>query len=101
MEVVTLQADAAAAQPLFVDFVNTLHWYEGVPVELLGSDADLHTWVAEQHLPTPADLGAARPALLVLREHLRAGVAALVAREPMPDDAWTALQAALGGAPGL
>jgi hypothetical protein len=36
--VVTLADAAGPAQPLFVEFVNTLHWYEGGPVELLGDD---------------------------------------------------------------
>ena len=38
---VTLALDDGAAQPLFVDFVNTLHWYEGLPIELIGNTADL------------------------------------------------------------
>src|SRR6266536_3270304 len=46
----------AAQQPLFVEFVNTLHWYEGAPIELLGDPAALAAWLAEQGLPaTGAD----------------------------------------------
>jgi hypothetical protein len=39
------------AQPLFVEFVNTLHWYEGAPVELIGSESDFAVWLLEHGLP--------------------------------------------------
>jgi predicted RNA-binding Zn ribbon-like protein len=99
MPLVTITELPPAGQPLFVDFVNTLHWYEGVPIELLGSDADLAAWAAEQHLPS-GDLTGALPALCALREDLRAGIVALVAREPWPAAAASALDAALRGLDG-
>jgi predicted RNA-binding Zn ribbon-like protein len=75
-----LTEDDGAAQPLFVDFVNTLHWYEGEAVELLGDDAALSGWLAEHALPA-APVGAlpALPALRALREHARAVTEALAA----------------------
>jgi predicted RNA-binding Zn ribbon-like protein len=71
---VTLSEPHGADQPLFVDFVNTLHWYEGVPVELIGTDADLATWLAERDLPPTILTG-----LHTLRAHLRAATEALAA----------------------
>ena len=39
MELVTLDERAGPdGQPLFVEFVDTLHWYEGSPVELFGTE---------------------------------------------------------------
>src|ERR1700704_561786 len=73
---VTLAEDAGAAQPLFVDFVNTLHWYEGAPIELIGTQADLAAWLAEHGLPA-ARLEGCLPALLALRDHARAATEAL------------------------
>jgi hypothetical protein len=44
-------APDAVGQPLFIDFVNTLHWYEGVPIELIGNDADFGAWLVEHGVP--------------------------------------------------
>jgi hypothetical protein len=44
---------AACAQPLFVEFVNTLHWYEREPIEVIGTDAELAAWLVERGLPAP------------------------------------------------
>jgi predicted RNA-binding Zn ribbon-like protein len=97
MQVVTISqagAPGAGGQPLFVDFVNTLHWYEGVPVELIGSPADLATWLDEHHLPAAAP-AAALPALLALRERLRAITEALANRRQPPEADLDAVTAAL------
>jgi predicted RNA-binding Zn ribbon-like protein len=72
-----LTEDDGTAQPLFVDFVNTLHWYEGEAVELLGDAAALSGWLAEHALP--AAPAGALPALRALREHARAVTEALAA----------------------
>jgi len=77
---VTLTEAAGAAQPLFVDFVNTLHWYEGAPVELLGDEAALAGWLAEHALP--AAPGGTLPALRALRGHARAVTEALATGRP-------------------
>jgi len=77
MRVVTLgEPSGAAAQPLFVEFVNTLHWYEGAPIELIGTEAELTTWLAEHALATDA-LTNCLPALHRLRDHARAATEAL------------------------
>ena len=82
MRLVTLDEPAAAAeQPLFLDFVNTLHWYEGAPIELIGTDADLATWLDERGLPV-RDLHGALPALHALRDHARAVTEALASASP-------------------
>jgi predicted RNA-binding Zn ribbon-like protein len=93
--VVTLDARlGAGAQPLFVDFVNTLHWYEGVPIELIGSDTDLVTWLAERALPIDSLTGALT-AVHQLRDHARGATEAL-ANGGMPSEAdMAALVAAL------
>ena len=57
-------------QPLFVEFVNTLHWYEGAPIELIGSESDFAAWLLEQGLP-PADVTGCLPDIHRLREHVR------------------------------
>ena len=55
MRLVTLDAPPAArGQPLFVEFVNTLHWYEGLPIELIGDPAAFAAWLAEHGLPARA-----------------------------------------------
>jgi predicted RNA-binding Zn ribbon-like protein len=77
---------AGAAQPLFVDFVNTLHWHEGAPVELLGDAAALAAWLAAHALPDGAP-EATLPALRALRAHARAVTEALAAgRSPVAAD---------------
>jgi predicted RNA-binding Zn ribbon-like protein len=86
VRVVTLADAAGSAQPLFVDFVNTLHWYEGAPIELLGDAPALADWLADHALPTVAP-EAALPALLSLRGHARAITEALATgRPPAPAD---------------
>src|SRR5919199_1223755 len=82
MRVVTLDGlPGADGQPLFVDFVNTLHWYEGVPIELIGDDADFTVWLAERGLPVH-DVTGCLPAVHLLRGHARAVTEALAARRP-------------------
>jgi predicted RNA-binding Zn ribbon-like protein len=88
---------AGDAQPLFVDFVNTLHWYEGAPVELLGDEAALAGWLADHALPT-ADPAATLPALLALlalRGHARAVTEALATGRPPAAADLEALEQAL------
>ena len=51
IRMVTVSQSEAAPQPLFLDFVNSLHWYEGQPIELIGSHADLAAWLGEHDLP--------------------------------------------------
>jgi hypothetical protein len=42
MRLVTLDTGPGpGGQPLFVEFVNTLHWYDGAPIELIASEAEL------------------------------------------------------------
>jgi predicted RNA-binding Zn ribbon-like protein len=82
-----LKEPAGATQPLFVDFVNTLHWYEGAPVELIGDETALAGWLAAHALPVPAALVGTVPALQSLRAHARAITEALATdRSPAPAD---------------
>jgi predicted RNA-binding Zn ribbon-like protein len=90
-----LTEDQAAAQPLFVDFVNTLHWYEGVPIELIGSQADLAVWLTQHSLPA-VGLDASLPQLLALRDHARAATEALSTGQLPAAADLAALNAALG-----
>jgi predicted RNA-binding Zn ribbon-like protein len=100
MRLVTLDEPAAAAgQPLFVDFVNTLHWYEGAPIELLGTDAQLAAWLAEHGLPAHHATGRL-PTVHRLRGHVRAVTEALAAGRPPPEADMSALNAALGAPSG-
>src|SRR5215468_9927710 len=96
MRVVTLGEPVVAGdQPLFVEFVNTLHWYEGAPIELIGAEAELAAWVAEHGL-TARDLHGALPALHLLRDHVR-GVTEALARGATPSTSDVeAVVAALG-----
>src|SRR5258708_19843704 len=71
-----LTENQPAAQPLFVDFVNTLHWYEGVPIELIGNATDLAVWLGEHALPMLTG-EAGLQALLALRDHARSATEAL------------------------
>src|SRR5215471_2122794 len=100
MQLVTL-ADAAGAdgQPLFVEFVNTLHWYEGAPVELIGTESDFAAWLVEHRLPA-GDVTGCLPGIHRLREHVRGVTTALATREPLPIANLTALQAALSAPTG-
>lgn len=77
---------APAGQPLFVHFVNTLHWYEGVPIEQIGSASDFAAWLADLGLPVQ-HVDASLELIYGLREHARAATQALAAgRDPAPSD---------------
>src|SRR5262245_42502171 len=92
---VTLAEPSSAAQPLFIDFVNTLHWDEGRPIELIGTPAELAHWLADHALPAtdgPADL----PGLLAFRAHARAVTEALAMGQPVAAADLEALNRALG-----
>src|SRR4051812_2988301 len=95
MRVVMLTEPAGAEQPLFIEFVNTLHWDEGKPVELLGDQAGLAAWLAEHALPGVAT-DAWLPPLWSLREHVRPIIRAIVAGERPADTDVEALTCALG-----
>jgi predicted RNA-binding Zn ribbon-like protein len=100
MRLVTLdEVPNAEGQPLFVEFVNTLHWYEGAPVELIGSESDLAAWFAEHDLPA-TDLTGCLPGIHRLREHLRGVTEALASRRPVPQVDMGALLAALAAPTG-
>ena len=85
-------------QPLFVEFVNTLHWYEGVPIELIGTESDFAAWLTERNLP--AVDRACLPDIHRLREHVRAVSRALATHHPLPVADVAALQAALSAPTG-
>lgn len=95
MRLVTLdEVPGPAGQPLFVDFVNTLHWYEGAPIELIGTEPDFAVWALEHGLP--ADGAAGRlPEVHLLREHVRGVTTALATHQPLPEGDMAALHAAL------
>jgi len=99
MRLVTLDEVVPGGQPLFVQFVNTLHWYAGMPIEQIGSAGDLNTWLADLGLPAlPVD-GSLQP-LHHLRERARAATEALAAgRAPAASDL-AAVSAALAAASG-
>jgi predicted RNA-binding Zn ribbon-like protein len=100
MRVVTLDERAGAdGQPLFVDFVNTLHWYEGVPIELIGTDADLAAWLAERGWAAQPVAGSL-PAVHRLRGHARAVTEALAQGRTLPAADMAALADALAAPPG-
>src|SRR5256885_1479239 len=90
------EAPGAAWQPLFVDFVNTLHWYEGTPIELIGTDAEFTEWLAERGLGA-RDSAGWLPAAHQLRGHARAVTEALATARTPPKADMAALHAALGG----
>ena len=95
MRLVTLdEAPNAEGQPLFVEFVNTLHWYEGAPIELIGTESDFAAWLLEHGLPA-TDVTGWLPELHRLREHLRGLAEALASRRAIPEADMAALQAAL------
>src|SRR3569833_2983620 len=100
MRPVSLDEETPAdGQPLFVEFVNTLHWYEGTPIELIGTEADLAAWLAEHDLPA-ADFAGRLAQVHLLREQVRAITAALASRHDPPDADLAALQAALSAPTG-
>jgi predicted RNA-binding Zn ribbon-like protein len=84
MRVVTLRERAGVDQPLFIEFVNTLHWDDGAPIELIGDQAGLAEWLAEHSLPD-AGLDGLLPALWSLREHARAITVAIATGQPVVD----------------
>src|SRR5215831_8579298 len=100
MRLVTLD-DAASpdGQPLFVEFVNSLHWYEGVPIELIGSETEFAAWLVEHGLPAD-DLDGCLPEIHRLREHARAVTEALASRRALPDIDMAAVQTALSAPTG-
>jgi predicted RNA-binding Zn ribbon-like protein len=96
MQVVTLvEPDAADGQPLFVNFVNTLHWDAGEPIELIGTDREFAAWLAEHGLADQPVTGGLS-AVHVLREHTRALVAALASAQSPHEADRAALDVALG-----
>jgi predicted RNA-binding Zn ribbon-like protein len=94
-----LAEPTGAAQPLFIDFVNTLHWDEGVPIELIGTPAELAAWLADRALPA-AGSQARLPALLELRAHARAVTEALATGRAVAPADLEALQRALAAPSG-
>jgi predicted RNA-binding Zn ribbon-like protein len=100
MRLVTLvEALNPEGQPLFVEFVNTLHWYEGTPIELIGTDADFAAWLKERALPADAVAGCL-PDVHRLREHVRAVTEALACLRPLPQADMAAVQLALSAPTG-
>ena len=90
---------APDAQPLFVDFVNTLHWYEGVPIELIGDLPGANAWLAENGMPSlPNDAALAR--LLAFRERARAVTEAVATGQSLDALDLAALNDALANASG-
>jgi len=100
MQLVTLDAAPNAdGQPLFIDFVNTLHWYEGAPVELIGTESDFAAWLLEHQLPA-IDVTGCLPDIHRLREHVRGVTTALATRKQLPTADLAALRAALSAPTG-
>jgi len=100
MRLVTLdEVPNAEGQPLFVEFVNTLHWYEGAPIELIGTDSEFAAWLLEHGLPAP-DVAGYVPAIHRFREQVRAATEALASRRAVPDAPMAALEAALAAPTG-
>jgi predicted RNA-binding Zn ribbon-like protein len=91
---VTLAERPGAEQPLFVDFVNTLHWDEGEPIELIGDRAGLAEWLDEHALPGTVE-DAWLPPVWSLREHARSVIKAIVAGQPPADADVEALKRAI------
>jgi predicted RNA-binding Zn ribbon-like protein len=83
-----------AEQPLFVDFVNTLHWDEDEPIELIGDRAGLAEWLAEHALPDAVE-DAWLPTFWSLREHAREITRAIVIGQPLSDADVAALNHAI------
>src|ERR1051326_4073349 len=100
MRLVTLdETPNPQGQPLFVEFVNTLHWYEGAPIELIGSESDFAVWLLEQRLPA-TDVTGCLAEVHLLREHVRGVTEALASRRPAPATDMEALQTALSAPTG-
>src|SRR4051794_3904503 len=95
MQLVTLDAlPGPDGQPLFVEFVNTLHWYEGTSIELIGTESDFAAWLVENGLAADGVHGSL-PAIQQLREHVRGVTRALAGRQSLPAADIAAVQAAL------
>jgi predicted RNA-binding Zn ribbon-like protein len=95
VQLVTLdEVPSAGGQPLFVDFVNTLHWYEGAPIEVIGTESEFAAWLLERGLPA-AEVAGRLPGIHRFREHVRGATEALASRRAVPDMDMGALQAAL------
>jgi predicted RNA-binding Zn ribbon-like protein len=95
MQLVTLDAAPSFdGQPLFVEFVNTLHWYEGAPIELIGSEAEFAAWLTEYQLPAH-DVSGCLPGVHRLRENVRGVTRALATGAALPDADLHAIEAAL------
>jgi len=105
MQLVTIdEVPRPDGQPLFVEFVNTLHWYEGAPIELIGTESDLAAWSIQHGLPAAAaagdDVTGTLREVQRLREHVRAVTTALATRCPLPDADMAAVEAALAAPTG-
>ena len=100
MRLVTLgETSSPDGQPLFVEFVNTLHWYEGAPIELIGSESDFAVWLLEHGLPA-TDVTGCLPEIHLLREHVRGVTEALASRRAVLQADMQTLQTALSAAGG-
>jgi predicted RNA-binding Zn ribbon-like protein len=95
MRLVTLDENVSAdGQPLFVEFVNTLHWYEDAPIELIGTESDFAAWSGEHGLPA-FDVTGCLADIYRLREHVRGVTTALASGGRLPRADMRALEAAL------
>src|SRR5215831_12438042 len=100
MRLVTLdESPSAVGQPLFVEFVNTLHWYEGAPIELIGTESEFAAWLLEHGLPV-AEVAGCLPQVHRFREHVRGVTEALASRRAVPGADMEAIHAALSAATG-
>jgi predicted RNA-binding Zn ribbon-like protein len=100
MRLVTLdEVPNAEGQPLFVEFVNTLHWYEGAPIELIGTESEFAAWLREHGLPA-IDIEGCLPDVHRFREHVRGVTEALASRRALPRADMEAIHAALSAATG-
>lgn len=96
---VTITETPGAEQPLFVELVNTLHWDEGEPIELIGDRAGLAEWMQEHALPGTVE-DAWLLAFWSLREHARAIIKAVVAGQSPSVADVEALKQAIAEPPG-
>jgi predicted RNA-binding Zn ribbon-like protein len=100
MRLVTLEEGPNAdGQPLFVEFVNTLHWYEGAPIELIGTESEFADWLLEHGLPA-TEVAGCLPGIHQLREHVRGVTEALASRRELPEADMQGLQTALAAPTG-
>jgi predicted RNA-binding Zn ribbon-like protein len=82
-----------------VEFVNTLHWYEGAPIELISTESDFAAWLMDRGLPAE-DLTGHLPQIHQLREQARAVTEAFANQRSLTDADMAALQAALSAPTG-